>query len=150
MTQRDRDNFDEEFSLDEPLAMADEEEEEIELAEGDKTDAKEADEEDETISLIDDEELGQSQVRAFGGAASKMGAGHKADFQRDLNTTGQGATRCRIFHSKLAATSLEYMEKQINDWIDSDPTIDVKQVGHTIGVMTGKTAETSLIVTVWY
>lgn len=147
MTGNDRDNIEdieEEISLDEPLAMADEEEE-IELA---KPDTEE--DEEETISLIDDEELQASQVRAFGGAASKMGAGHKADFQRPLNNSGQGATRCRIFHSKLAATSLEYMEKQINDWVDSDPTIDIKQVGHSIGVMTGKTAETSLIVTVWY
>ncbi len=147
MTGKNRDNIEdieEEISFDEPLAMADEEEE-IELA---KPEAEE--DEEETISLIDDEELHASQVRAFGGAASKMGAGHKADFQRALNNSGQGATRCRIFHSKLAATSLEYMEKQINDWVDSDPTIDIKQVGHSIGVMTGKTAETSLIVTVWY
>lgn len=136
---------------DEPLAMPDEDEL-IELTESDDEDEAEEDETDIPISLVEDEEVGagQQQVRAFGGAASKMGATHKDDFQRDLNNTGTGATRCRIFHAKLAPTSLEFMEKQINDWVDADATIDIKQVGHSIGVMTGKTSEPTLIVTIWY
>jgi hypothetical protein len=87
-------------------------------------------------------------VRAFGSAQAKPGE-KKADLKRPLNVTGQGATRCRVFHSKIAVGSLDFMQNQINEWIDSD-RIEVKQVGQVIGVMEGKIAEPNLIVTVWY
>ncbi len=111
-----------------------------------------APEEDEPLTLIDDEEVGTlaGDIKAFGGAASKMGKAHKDDFRRSVHRSESGATRCRIFHSKLASTSLEYMEGQINDWLDSSDDIDVKQVGHVIGDMTGKKTEPNLIVMVWY
>ncbi|MFP4354905.1 MAG: hypothetical protein ACLFUJ_07240 [Phycisphaerae bacterium] len=109
-------------------------------------------EEEEPLTLIDDEEVGTiaGGIKAFGGADSNMGKGHKNDFQRKVHRSEHGATRCRIFHSKLAATSLEFMESQINDWLDSDDDIDVKDVGHVIGDMTGKKTEPNLIVMVWY
>jgi len=63
--------------------------------------------------------------------------------------TGQGATRCRIFHSKIAAAPLENMEQAINEWLDSEK-IEVKNVGHVIGTMEGKRPEPNVIVMVWY
>ena len=109
-------------------------------------------EEEEPLTLIDDDEAGTiaGDIKAFGGAASKMGKEHKSDFKRQVHRSENGATRCRIFHSKLASTSLEYMESQINDWLDADDDIDVKDVGHVIGNMTGKKVEPNLIVMVWY
>ena len=109
-------------------------------------------EEEEPLTLIDDDEVGTiaGGIKAFGGADSNMGKGHKDDFKRTIHRSENGATRCRLFHSKLAATSLEFMESQINEWLDSDDDIDVKQVGHVIGDMTGKKTEPNLIVMVWY
>ena len=73
----------------------------------------------------------------------------KSAFKRDLNVTGHGATRCRLFRTRIAAAALDFMEHQINQWLDAE-NIEVKQVGHVIGVMEGKTPEPNLIVMVWF
>ena len=57
--------------------------------------------------------------------------------------------RCRLFHSRVAEAPLEHMEEQINAWLDSEE-IEVKEVGHVVGEMVGKTREQNLIVLVWY
>ena len=102
----------------------------------------------ESISLVEGEQPeGGAQLRAFG--AGVKGVGKKEQFQRGLNVTGQGATRCRVFHSKIAVSSLEFMENQINDWLDKE-NAEVKQVGHIIGIMEGKRPEPNLVVMVWY
>ena len=103
--------------------------------------------EDEPIRLVEENGTGATAVRAFG--ASAAGVGKKAGFKRPLNLTGQGATRCRVFHSKVAVNSLENMEQSINEWLDSEK-IEIKHVGHIIGVMEGKRPEPNLIVMVWY
>lgn len=102
--------------------------------------------EEAPISLVEDNGSGSSAVRAMGRAAAVERA---AQFKRPLNLTGQGATRCRIFHSKIALGSLEFMENQINEWVDSDQ-IEIKHVGHIIGTMEGKRPEPNLLVMVWY
>ena len=73
----------------------------------------------------------------------------KSDFRRPLNTNGTGATRVRLFHSKIAVPSLEFMGNQINEWIDGEQ-IEIKQVGHLIGTMEGKRPEPNLLLVVWY
>lgn len=106
----------------------------------------------EPISLGDDEPLGleggegSTAVKAFGAQKS---AAHTGAFSRPLNLTGTGATRCRVFYSKISPPSLEYMENQINQWIDGDK-IEVKHIGHLIGGMEGKTVVPNVIVVVWY
>lgn len=102
----------------------------------------------EPISLVDsDSEGGASQVRRLAGLDERM-KGIK-EFRRPVNLTGTGATRCRVFHTKISATSLKGMEDQINEWLDSEE-IEVKHVGHNIGMLQGKSAEENLIVTIWY
>jgi hypothetical protein len=103
--------------------------------------------ENESISLSDEGQPTGTAVRAIGGGG--MLGDKKATFKRSLNVDGQGATRCRMFRSRIAAASLEHMEKQINDWLDGDK-IEIKHVGHVIGVVEGKTPEPNLLVMVWY
>ena len=102
---------------------------------------------DEPISLVEEGETGTATLRAFGAGVAQEA--RRSQFQRAPNVTGQGAIRCRVFHSKIAATSLEYMESQINEWLDGE-AIEIKQVGHVIGVLEGKTPEPNLIVVLWY
>ena len=115
-----------------------------------------ADQKNEPISMGDDEPLsleggekdaGSTSVKAFGG--QKPSFAPVGAFKRPLNLTVAGATRCRVFHSKISPPSLEYMENQINQWIDSDK-IEVKHVGHLIGDMEGKAIVPNVIVVVWY
>ena len=70
-------------------------------------------------------------------------------FKRPLNADGSGATRCRLFHSKIAVASLEFMEHQINEWLDAEK-IEIKHVSQIIGTMEGKRPEPNLMVIVWY
>jgi hypothetical protein len=71
------------------------------------------------------------------------------NYTRPLNADGSGATRCRIFHSKIAESPIEYLQKQINEWLDGSK-IEVKHVGHMVGTMEGKNPVPNLIVMVWY
>ena len=87
-------------------------------------------------------------MRAFGVTGGASDAA-EIKYARALNVDGSGATRCRIFHSKIAVASLSFMEKQINEWLDGDQ-IEIKQIGHVIGIMEGKRPEPNLMVVVWY
>ena len=102
----------------------------------------------EAISLVEDvSDAKPARLKAFGAAAIKT---EKAsEFNRPLNVNGQGATRCRVFYSKIAVAPLQYMENQINQWLDSEEA-EIKHVGHVIGDLVGKTREQNLIVMAWY
>ncbi|NLW87592.1 MAG: hypothetical protein GXY38_12030 [Planctomycetes bacterium] len=102
---------------------------------------------DEPLGLVESDDTHAVSMRAFGATAGFSKTVDK--FKRPLNVNGTGATRCRIFYSKIAATSLEYMQNQINEWIDSDK-IEVKHVTEVVGTMEGKIAVPSIIVTIWY
>ena len=84
--------------------------------------------EEEPIHLEEElpEEAPHTEVKAFGAGHT---LGHKAasQFKRQLNVTGAGATRCKVYFSKIAPPSLEFMENQINQWVDSQQ-IEIKQV----------------------
>ena len=101
----------------------------------------------EETSLVGDAEEAASRVKV----AETLGKQLRdvTEFRRPLNVTGQGATRCRMFHSKLSAASLGSMQDQINEWIDRDE-IEVKHVGHNIGILQGKINEENIFVMVWY
>ncbi|MCD6304590.1 MAG: hypothetical protein J7M21_06475 [Planctomycetes bacterium] len=106
--------------------------------------------EPEPLSLVDEDEMAAAPgegLKTFGPHAQQ--AKKVKEFKRPLNADGSGATRCRIFHSKIAVPSLEFMEEQINDWLDG-ADIEVKHVGHLIGTMEGKRPEPNLLVIVWY
>ncbi len=105
------------------------------------------DDEEESISLVEPSDESRKDMRTFG--ASAVAVHEKKQFKRPLNLTGKGATRCRIFRSKIAATPLEYMEEQINDWLDGEE-IEVKHVGQVIGILEGKRSEPNMLVMVWY
>lgn len=111
---------------------------------------------DEEIPLADDEPVEivgpgagreeASKIRRIGGAGEST---RKSDFKRALNITGAGATRMRLFSSKLSATSLAAMERQINEWLDTEK-VEVKAVSSEIGTMQDKIREENLILCVWY
>ncbi len=100
------------------------------------------------IQLVEADAQKTSKRKAFGSAA-RAGFEHKTDFQRDLNLTGEGATRCRLFHSRLSDAPLAHMESVINEWLDENE-IEVKFVTQTIGTLEGKRTEQNLLVVVWY
>jgi hypothetical protein len=105
--------------------------------------------EDAPLGLVEAEGAAQfapGGVKTFGITGE---AEHISEYKRSLNVDGTGATRCRLFHAKIAIAPLEHLERQINEWIDGDQ-IEIKHVGHLIGTMEGKRPEPNLLVIVWY
>jgi hypothetical protein len=103
---------------------------------------------DEPISLVEsDDEDGMSKIRARKAGSPLDQA--KLEYKRQVNLNGTGATRCRIFHARIAEAPLGHMQNTINEWLDANE-IEVKQVGHLIGIMEGKTPEPNLLTVVWY
>lgn len=91
------------------------------------------------------------RIKGFSTATLGVGRGQDdSRFARPLNTSTEGATRCRSFHAKLSEPALEFMNNQINDWVDANPGIVIKFATSTIGTFEGKHAEPNLIVTVFY
>jgi hypothetical protein len=88
-----------------------------------------------------------SKIHAFGAAAAAGPQQRK--FTRALNLTGAGATRVRVFHSKITVAAIEHMIDQINEWLDGGE-LEVKYVNQVVGVVEGKKPEPNLIITVWY
>ena len=106
-----------------------------------------AQEPEEPLTLVEESKVGDKKpsIKRF---ASSIGS-HKVEFTRKMNLTGQGATRCRLFHSRVSLDSLDNMEQRINEWIDSD-NIDIKHVCQSIATMEGKTPRPNILVTIWY
>lgn len=112
--------------------------------------------EEESIHIEGDDEplglVGASEGAPEGLGLKVMGATETVaatHFKRPLNANGTGATRFRVFHSKISIAPLENLEHSINSWIDGDK-IEVKHVGHLIGTMEGKRPEPNLLVMIWY
>lgn len=106
-------------------------------------------EDDSPIGLIGDGEgEGDSKIKSFGSAAA--GAIRKEEYSRELNKTGHGSCRLRSFHGRLSAQGLEYLDNQINEWLEHHPEVEVKFVTSTVGVFEGKMREPALILNVWF
>jgi hypothetical protein len=89
------------------------------------------------------------KIRAFEQSLTK---GHGEEhWKRTPQPTGtnRGAVHVKSFHCKLTGDSLEFLDNQINDWLDSHPEYEVKMVTTSIGEWTGKLKEPALIVNVW-
>ncbi len=87
------------------------------------------------------------KIQAFSQVMGSKKAGE--DWKRKTNTTGTGATHMKSFHCKLNAESLDYLDQQINEWLDAHPDFEVKLVSTSVGEWTGKIKEPALVVSVW-
>lgn len=89
----------------------------------------------------------QPKIRTF---EQKLGgAKHEDSWNRTPNSTGTGAIHVKSFHCKLTGDSLDFLDQQINEWLDAHPQYEVKLVTTSIGTWTGKLKEPNLIVNVW-
>lgn len=88
-----------------------------------------------------------SKIKTF---EQRLGAGrHEDKWSRTPNSTGTGAIHVKSFHCRLTGDSLEFLDQQINEWLDEHPQYEVKMVTTGIGTWSGKLKEPNLIVNVW-
>lgn len=92
---------------------------------------------------------GDAKPRIHGFSTAMGVKKHAENWKRKTNLTGTGATHMRTFHCKLNSESVEYMDQQINEWLDNHPDYEVKMVTTAIGEWTGKIKEPAMVVTVW-
>ena len=74
---------------------------------------------------------------------------HEDQWTRSPNATGVGAIHVKSFHCRLTGDSLEFLDRQINEWLDAHPQYEVKLVTSSMGTWSGKLKEPNLIVNVW-
>jgi hypothetical protein len=90
------------------------------------------------------------KIQAFEQRLGSTGRKHEDSWKRSPNATGQGAIHVKTFHGKLNNESLDFLDQQINEWLDAHPQYEVKLVTSNVGDWTGKTGkEPNLIVQVW-
>lgn len=114
----------------------------------------------EAITLDDDDddvhdssaptEMSQSKITSARDGLGLAGVWDDAKFRRRLDPKTTSAMRCRTFHAKLNEASLQFMNNQINEWIDADDSLLIKFAASTIGVFEGKHSEPNLILTLFY
>jgi hypothetical protein len=118
---------------------------------------------DEPIALVEVEDGGlegadepiaydkkPTVIRSFSGAGGLAASAAGHTFRRPLLIDTPNATRCRVFHAKLADGAFMHMCEQINEWVDASDEIQIKFVSSCIGVVEGKHADQHLIMTVFY
>ena len=90
------------------------------------------------------------KIQAFEQRLGSVGRKHEETWKRSPNVTGQGAIHVKTFHCKLNNESLDFLDQQINEWLDAHPQYEVKLVSNNVGDWTGKTGrEPNLIVQLW-
>jgi hypothetical protein len=108
----------------------------------------ELDKEDSSSTDLD---MSSSRIRmAVESKGKKAGAREDADYRRPLQPNGTGATRCRTFHCLISEGAVNFMNDQINEWIDGRDDITVKFATSVIGMFEGKHTEPNLILSVFY
>lgn len=96
-------------------------------------------------------DMSQSQIQAVGKAT--LGQEHMWDdskYKRPIDPMAIGASRCRVFHTKLSQGALDFMNNQVNEWLDGNTDIAIKFAMTTVGPFEGKHTEPNLILTVFY
>ena len=89
-------------------------------------------------------------IRSFGNQMREPLVPGDDSFRRALLRDPALATRCKIFHCKLADAVMNHMCAQINEWADAHDDVVIKFATSCIGVVEGKHADPHLIVTVFY
>lgn len=87
-----------------------------------------------------------SKIQSFG----KPHEAVESRWKRPLNKTGNGATHVRTFSGALSQQGLEYIDRHINEWLDTHPDAEVKFATLMVGDMPTATGrEPALIAQVW-
>ena len=104
-----------------------------------------------TVGLAEGVADGASKIDVFGSAnLTDVHAWDDSAFKRKLEPNAEGATRCRIFHSKLNQGAIEFMANSINQWLDESDDIRIKHATSTLGIFEGKHADQNIILTLFY
>ena len=95
-------------------------------------------------------DLSGSRIMTTEDTLGKASSRDESRYKRQLDPRSPGASRCRTFHSKLSQGAVDFMDSQINQWLDENPDIVIKFTTATIGMFEGKHTEPNLILNLFY
>lgn len=94
--------------------------------------------------------LDETKPKIHGFSHAKAAETVESRWKRPLQKSGTGATHVRTFSGSLTAQGLEYLDRHINEWLDSHPDAEVKFASLQVGDMPAATGrEPALIAQVW-
>ena len=91
---------------------------------------------------------GAAKVPAVGPSRRPIGPIAKKAVEKIVSTNR--ITGVKTFLAKLHIGSIDFIDQQINDWLKDNPSVNIKRTNTATGMVTGKTTEPHVIVTVWY
>ncbi len=109
--------------------------------------------EDDLISLVSDDEMPTSAsqvIRSFATGSSLSGDNHDEKLTRPITSPNEPATRCRTFHAKLTQAGIANLDDLLNEWLDQQENVYIKNVTSSIGIFEGKSKEQHMFLTVFY
>jgi len=65
-------------------------------------------------------------------------------------TSSERITGVKTFFTKLHPGAMDFLDKQISNWLKANPTLIVKRINITTGEVQAKKTEPNIIITVWY
>ncbi len=111
------------------------------------------DDADDPISL-DDADTGGGTVSH---APLNLGGGGPAQVAKPAPRTktaevvsADRITGVKTFFTKLHPGAMEFLDEQINKWLNDNPSIQIKRTNTTTGEVQAKKTEPNIIIHVWY
>lgn len=85
-----------------------------------------------------------------GGPAEVSELGVTARGGEKIASSPERITGVKTFFSKLHPGALDFLDKQITNWLRNNPGLVIKRTNTTTGEVQAKKAEPNIIITVWY
>ena len=95
-------------------------------------------------------EVSHSPLNLGGGSAAEAPEVESAVRPEKRIASAERITGVKTFFAKLHPGSMDFLDKQISNWLKNNPSLVVKRTNVTTGEVQAKKTEPNIIITVWY
>lgn len=95
-------------------------------------------------------EVSHSPLNLGGGTAEVSDVGLTAQRRQKVSSSRERITGVKTFFAKLHPGAMDFLDKQIANWLKNNPGLVVKRTNTTTGEVQAKKTEPNIIITVWY
>ncbi len=97
-----------------------------------------------------DTEVSHSPLNLGGGSAAEASELESTARPVKKVVSSQRITGVKTFFTKLHPGAMDFLDKQISNWLKNNPSLVVKRTNITTGEVQAKKTEPNIIITVWY
>ena len=95
-------------------------------------------------------EVSHSPLNLGGGSTAGVPEVESAARPKKKIASDERITGVRTFFTKLHPGAMDFLDKQISNWLKANPSLIVKRINITTGEVQAKKTEPNIIITVWY